>query len=574
MTRARTAIGVALGYVWPKAVPLRDGRVWFSSRRDVLPAAIVRALEAQLSRRAADRVSDDRMLAEAVAVLGAEVARVRDESPEIGAADALDRLLQVSELDQSRRTEGEAMLDLALRLAARDSAEAAARLAARPGTAKVPVATEIVSASQRISHDAAALAATSPPAATTRHRRPQVGDRHRRASLRQTMTREVPGTGLDVGRVPVGDPHDRELAALAALTRLGEADLGSSVTAPPTADAQSGLAVVTTVSSDEPQYFRVEIRPTVRGLAAQGRIRSGTATDPHVLRIAPGLSPEQYGDVWVHQISQLTQRQQAERAGRPAGILGKLRAAFRHERRDHRINADLAVYRKLSRDWQLARDGRPNGPLSVQDLERDLEGLAVAIERRSGARPERPWANDSSYSPAATVEGLAAERAAAEAIPEPNSPGHLRRQVTEQITALEATVADLDAKAAGKTASGAAAADQATSKLDQAAAEDLLQDLGAPARARQLRVDAENAFGNGRLHVMMAHAYRQAATDAGQALAGYQALLGELDNPDQQPGRIAELAREAAGKSDTYQASLYRALPVDHLETGVPTDER
>ncbi|MEU4291931.1 hypothetical protein AB0E63_27205 [Kribbella sp. NPDC026596] len=576
VTRARTAIGTALGYVWPKAVPLRDGRVWLTSRRDVLPASIVRGLEEQLSRRAADRASDDRMLAEAVGVLGAEVARVRGESPETGAADALDRLLRVPGLDQSRRTEGEAMLRLALRLAARDSVEAAVRLAALPGAAKVPVATEIVAASRRISHDATALAATGHRTSTGprgRRRGAPVGVKHRRPPLRQTLTREIPGTGLAADG-PAADPHERESAALAALTRLGAADLGSSVTGPPTADAQSRMAVVPTTTSDEPQYVRVEIRTTVRGLVAQGRIRSGTATDPHVLRIDPGLSPEQYGDVWVHQLSQMTQQQQAARADRPSGVLGRLRAAFRHERRDHRINADLAVYRKLSRDWQSAREGRPNGPLRVQDLERDLEGLATAIERRSGARPQRPWANDSTYSPGATAGGLAGERAAAAAIPEPNTAGHLRQQVTEQIAALEAAVADLETKAEGKTASAADAVDEATSKLDQAVAEDLLQDIGAPERARRLRVDAENAFGKGRRHVTMAHAYQQAATDAGRALAGYQTLLAELDNPDQQPGRWAELAREAAGRSDAYEASLRQALPVDHLETGVPTDER
>jgi hypothetical protein len=555
---------------------LRDGRVWLTSRRDVLPSPIVRALEEQLSRRAADRASDDRMLAEAVAVLGAEVARIRGESPETGAANALDRLLQVPGLDRSRRTEGEAMLRLALRLAARDSADAAARLAALPGAARVPVATEIVSASQRISHDAAALAATShpdPSAPRGRRRGAQAGVRHRRAPMRQTLTREIPGTGLAADG-SAADPHERESAALAALTRLGAADLGSSVTSPPTIDAQSRMAVVVTTASDEPQYFRVEIRTAVRGLVAQGRIRSGTATDPHVLRIDPGLSPEQYSDVWVHQLSQLSQQQQAARADRPSGILGRLRTAFRHERRDHRINADLAVYRKLSRDWQSAREGRPNGPLSVQDLERDLEGLATAIERRSGARPQRPWANDSTYSPAATVGGLTAERDAAAAVPAPNTPGHLRQQVTAQIAALEAAVADLEAKAEGKTASAADAADDATSKLDQAVAEDLLQDIGAPERARRLRVDAESAFSKGRRHVTMAHAYHQAATDAAWALAGYQTLLAELDNPDQQPGRIAELARAAAGRSDAYEASLRQALPVDHLETGVPTDER
>jgi len=90
--RARTALGTALGIVHPTAVPLRDGRVWLSSRDDVLPAYVVRALEAQLSRRAADQVHDDRLLAEAVGVLGAEIARARGDSPAAGATAAFDAL--------------------------------------------------------------------------------------------------------------------------------------------------------------------------------------------------------------------------------------------------------------------------------------------------------------------------------------------------------------------------------------------------------------------------------------------------------------------------------------------------
>ena len=75
--RARTAIGTALGIVFPTAVALRDGRVWLTSQHDVLPAHVVRALEAQLTRRAADHAQDDRLLAEVVGVLGAEIAQAR-----------------------------------------------------------------------------------------------------------------------------------------------------------------------------------------------------------------------------------------------------------------------------------------------------------------------------------------------------------------------------------------------------------------------------------------------------------------------------------------------------------------
>ncbi|WP_433157544.1 hypothetical protein [Kribbella sp. CA-247076] len=572
VARARAAIGTALGIVSPAAVPLRDGRIWLTSRRDALPARIVRALEEQLGRRAADKVSDERMLAEAVAVLGAEIARVRGESPETGATDALDRLLHSPGLDQSRRVEAEAMLRLSLRLAAQESAEAAARLRSLAGQTRVPVATEIVSASQRISQDADRLSSTNqtrPATSRTGRHRAQVGARVRR----QTLTREISGRTAPATQ-PGVDPRESELAALAALSRLEEEHLGSSVTSRPTVDSQTGLAAITLSSGDRPQYFRVEVAPVVRGLAAQGRLTTGTANDPHVLRIRPGLPEHQLGEVWIHQLSLMSQEQQAAQAGRSGGILRRLRSAISHERLNRRTNADLAVYRKLSEDWLQAREGRSNGPLSVTDLERDLERMSAAIGRRSGAAPDLPWAADSTYSPAAAADGRAAEQAIVAATPEPSPQGDLRQQVVEQIASLESAVADLEAKATGKTESGAAAADQATTKVDLADAEDNLKDRGAPERARRLRVEATAAFAKARRHVEQADAYDRAAKDAAKALAGYRVLLTRLDDPDHQPQQIAELAREAAARTGVYEGSLRNALPVDHLETGVPTDQR
>ena len=112
---------------------MRDGRVWLTSRYDVLPAHVADGLQTYLARRAADQVRDERVLAEAVAMLGAESARGRDGLPGLGAAAALDRLLAAPGLDQSQYDEARAMLRVALRSAAEESPEAAARLKDFPG---------------------------------------------------------------------------------------------------------------------------------------------------------------------------------------------------------------------------------------------------------------------------------------------------------------------------------------------------------------------------------------------------------------------------------------------------------
>jgi hypothetical protein len=616
--RARETLGIALGIVTPAAVPLRDGSVRLTDARDVLPAEIVTAMVTQLSRRAADHASDERILAEAVAVLGAEIARTRGDSPTDGATAALDRLLHVPGLAEPRRDEGEAMLRVVLESGAQESQAAAARLATMPNEPEPPLASEIVATAHQISRDAQLLRTTNLPGPGTampspggapvsgRHRsqvggrhRPgpgrvpfsgqhgaQVGRRHRRAPGRGlTATREVRGTSLDprVGGRPSHDPDLREKAALAALHGLSQADLGAWITSRPTILARPQLAVVNTTASDAPQHIRVEILPPGRGLVAQGRLRSGTENDPHVLRISQRLADSEVKQVWVHQLSQMTQQMEAAKAGRPTGILGRVRSLFSHEKRDRRLSADYAAYRLLSKDWHQARaetiaNGRPTGPRSVADLERDIQGLASAIKGGGGTAPALPFVHGSIYSPGASAAGIAAaaaEQAAIAASPVPNTPAHLREQVVGEIAKLELAVTDLQVRADAKTTSAAAATARAAKGMTEAAAEEKFKDQGAPERARVIRVDAMADGNKARRHTEIAGAYRQAAAAAGEALADYQALLGELDaviaDPRRPQTEIPELARQAAEKADLYQAGVDQAMPVKGvLETGVP----
>ncbi|TDD59877.1 hypothetical protein E1263_13160 [Kribbella antibiotica] len=544
-TRARTAIATALGIAWPAAVPLRDGRVWLTSRYDVLPAQLAESLQTYLARRAADQVRDERIVAEAVALLGAESARSRNELPGLGAAAALDRLLAAPGLDQSQQDEARAMLRVALRSAAEESPEAAARLLTFPGDARSASVTRVAAAAQTISRTTSGAGASGMSAG------PQ-----RRLSRRRTLTRAVDATSL------VPTIRSNELTsdiALQHLASLTADDVGLNTN--PTVD--SGLVVLQTASGEQPQHVRVEIASTVGTLLAQGRLSAGTPEDPHVLRISPNVADAQLAQIWTHQISLMTQEVAAERT-RPTSMLGRLRYAFGPERRDIRLRADFATYQLLSKEWRQAQvtPGRP-----VTDIRRDLEGLATTIKRRGGALPELPWGPDARSAPDAIALGRAAERLRAA-----NPPTALRQQVVNQIGELESSVAELTKLADKKVTTAAEATTEAADLQGKALAEEQLRDLGAPERARGFRVEAVAASNKAQRHIELAGAYRQAAEDAQHTLTGYRDLQTAIETPGTPPAELTALATEAADRAEVYEASTAQAMPVkDVLETGVPT---
>ena len=578
-TRAQWAVGNALGILYPSAVPLRDGRVRLTTRDDLLSARAMRAIEELLARRAADRISEDRLLAEAVTAVGAEVAVARGELPARGAADALDRYLQVPGLAQSRRAEADALLRVALSGAAPDDPESAARLA-RLTAPNSHATSTIVSASAAINRDAELLGVGTPSVALRRgRRRAQVGSRHRSAEGRRVWTAQIRGTGLAIGNRPSSQPQLTETHALNVLAAMDRRSLAASVTDRPAVDHGSGQAVLQTTTSDVPHRLRIEIGDTVLGAMGQGVIRAGTENDPSVLRIPAGLSDEQVRYVYTHQLALMTQEIAAAEAGASRGLLGKLRSVFSHERRDRRLHADEAAFEGLVRDWHEARaetlaNGQPSGPRSVADLQRDIEALGRTIRRHGGAEPALPWTAGVVVTPDAAAVGRAAARAEAAAKPARNTPAHLRGQVVTQIETLQAAVADLDAKAQRKRDTSRTATREAAKKEKDATAEDKARDRGAPERARQLRKDAEKAQNRAGRHTEIAGAYDQAAADARAALAGYEALLTEIDANGPQ-ARLADLSAAAKQQVAVYERSLGQAMPTkDLLMTGVPEGDQ
>ncbi|MFF0268431.1 hypothetical protein [Kribbella sp. NPDC004536] len=190
--RARRVLGAAFGIVAPEAVALRNGKLRVADTR--LPARALRQLERRLARRAATDVTDDRLLAEAVAFAGAELDRNRGGSPADGATAALDSLLDLPSLPATQQAETEALLQdlldgnpLASDADLRRLTTARTR---RPG--ERPPAAHLVTAAQTLARDAEQLArphTTIPTLRAPGRPRPAVGGTHRRAHAAERTSR-------------------------------------------------------------------------------------------------------------------------------------------------------------------------------------------------------------------------------------------------------------------------------------------------------------------------------------------------------------------------------------------------
>ncbi|TWD84383.1 hypothetical protein FB561_5570 [Kribbella amoyensis] len=560
--RTRAALGVALGVVAPEAMALEDGRVRLSSSRDVLEREAVDRVDGRLAELAAQQVSDERLLAEAVALLGAEIDHARGgSSPVDGATVALDRLLDVPNLSDQAQTEAQALLRVVLENNRLTTDSAIQRLAAERAAAEAaerpPLVADTVEAAGRIHREAQVLTnRAAPPSPGPRRRgahRRAVGGKHRAATNRsQTVGTEL-GAGLTRDGRPAGTPDLTEDEALDALLQVQPNDLQRGLTAPTAKVDRPKLGVVTTAGHD-PQYFRVQIGEPPNGLAAHTTLRSGSMTDPHVLRIDPRMAGQHLPRVWTSQLSGALQKLDT-RSAPPATIFQRMRSAVSNLRgRD--ATAQYDQFRMLSRNWREAQLQPVPDAREVARLEQELHGLSAAIEKKGQPAPVLPWSPEARHV-------IAPDRTQPTAAP--NTPAHLREQVAAEIEGLQKAAEDLATRAEARVDSAEAASTLASTFLADAEVEDDKKDAAAPERARKHRVAAANATYKAVRHTAIANSCKAAAVQANDAAEAYQQLLTKLDElaaTGAEPGvEVAGLAQAAADKVGEYQQGVAATLP-------------
>ena len=299
----------------------------------------------------------------------------------------------------------------------------------------------------------------------------------------------------------------------------------------------------------------------------------------------------QYGQVWVHQLSLMTQQQQAaqaepaDRDPRQAAVRLRPRAA-----RPAGSDADLAVYRKLStRTGRPARPRAANGRPRAAAASRTSSATSRAWPRRSSAGAARepgraPGRNDSTYSPAAAATAWPPSAPSAAATPSRTPRAIFASRSSSRSRRSKPPSRTSRARPRTRRPAPSAPPTRRPVKEDQAAAEDTAAGPSArpsgPAGCGWRRLPPSTKRG---ATPRWRDAYQQAATDAGQALAGYQTLLSRARRPEprSRPDRRAGPGGGREESTPTRRASR-QAIPVNHLwrpvcrpdeRLAVPVDE-
>ncbi|MBX6167969.1 MAG: hypothetical protein IRY84_10070, partial [Thermobispora bispora] len=296
------------------------------------------------------------------------------------------------------------------------------------------------------------------------------------------------------------------------------------------------------------------------GRLARTRVRSGTADDPHVVRLSPRLANDVLPRVWLHEISDVLQRLSGPRQG-------LIRSFLRSTAEPDPTACVTARYREhalLARQWRAA---------SAQDrpaIAHEIEQLGREIERLGRAAPEPPWsAPQPSSAASSTTSGTAAQTSAAQSPADPvaellelartqretltEATEELRKAVEEKNDSAEAARAD--AKKARESA------DKASRETDNTAGE----------RRRKALADRDVHLATAERARRGKEAYEQAARRAAEARRAYEALENALNAlPEGRgtlPEEIARLAREAQAAHTAYKEALENALPSTEVLT-------
>ncbi|MGC4941555.1 hypothetical protein [Kribbella sp. DT2] len=571
--RARAALGVALGVVSPEAVALDDGRVRLGGAGELLEQAAMDRLDRRLAAMAArEDISDQRLLVEAVAALGAEVDHTRGgSSPVDGATVALDQLLDLPDVNEGVRDEARTVLRNVLETNPLTTDSAVRRLSAERAAQHPPLVADTVSAAATIQREAELLgrpgtppAVVRRPTGTGRHRR-QAGARHRKAEGARTAVTPAVGGLTATGR-PESEPRLTPPEALAALRSVQPGDLPGEITIPN--DVTNRRLALVTTAEHGPQYFRVAEEEPPGRLVAQTTVRAGTLNDPHVVRIAGRVPAEQLPRVWTSQIGG-TLREISTKP--PTTLVGRLSAQFpQFQGRERRAAGQYDQFRLVSRNWREAQLQATPDQAELTRLRGQLEQLAKAIERTGRPAPALP------DSPRALH--VVAQPQTVPAPPAPNTPAHLREQVVQEMAGLEKAAGALDSRAEFRRTTAKAATAAATLSVEEAVVEEGRNDSAAPVRGRKLRNAAASSTRKAGRHTTIAKTCDVAATKAREAGTAYGALLTKLDELEASGGtpgpEIKQLAQAATEKVSAYRTAAAATLPSPEIQHTAITSGR
>lgn len=568
--RARAALDVALGVVAPDALALADGRVRLTnSRGDVLSREAMERLDTRLSEPSSQQLADERLLAEAVALLGAEIDQARGgNSPVDGATVALDRLLDVPELPAHTQAEAQTMLRGVLEGNELTTASAARRLAteraAERAQQRPPLVATTRLAAAEIEREAQVLTHLNRTAATPvrRRHRKVVGGKHRAKGQHAVGTPAA--AGLIAGGRAATEQNLTEPEALAGLLRVQPGDISGGLVAPMQVVGRPQVGVVTTANHGA-QHFRVQVAEPPKGLLAQTTLRAGSISDPHVIQLSPRLADAQLARVWTNQVSRTLLKVEARDAA-PKNVLGRFGPAFDNFRgRGDATTAQYDEWRMLSRNWREEQLKPTPDVQRTAEIEQDLHGLSAALQKKRQPVPAFPWTPEARHvvAPEPTAPQVAA-----------NTPAHLRGQVVAQLEGLQKAAADLEERAGARRTSATAATELATKTIVKAETEEGRKDAAAPERGRKLRVAADLATVKAGRHTVIAESCEAAAKQANESGEAYQALLTRLDELEasgEQPGPdVAALAQTAGERVTAYSEGVKATLPSpDVLQTAL-----
>ncbi|MBD9725916.1 glycosyltransferase family 4 protein [Streptomyces sp. ID-01-6.2a] len=134
-----------------------------------------------------------------------------------------------------------------------------------------------------------------------------------------------------------------------------------------------------------PQHFHPVEVPPAPGLMGQTDVRSGTDTDPHLVRLAP---TDMLARTWLHEITDTVRELTEAREAARNGVAREPLAPQQRAGGDHCVPARTREYAWLSRKWEEARD---SGEQSRWETE--LAGTARDIMARGHTPSPPPWAD-------------------------------------------------------------------------------------------------------------------------------------------------------------------------------------